>query len=140
MTNSLGTAGAADSNAEQAASPVTSARRNFMATVYRADCRSVLLCSAPASGSSRHHSSPDADPDIPIARAPCGNSLSGILARPMRAVDVIMKKRDGGALDRGEIEFFVKGVTAGSLPDYQAAALLMAIVLRGMTPEETAWL
>jgi pyrimidine-nucleoside phosphorylase len=51
-----------------------------------------------------------------------------------------MKKRDGGALDRAEIEFFVKGVTAGSLPDYQASALLMAILLRGMTPEETAWL
>ena len=58
----------------------------------------------------------------------------------MRAVDIIMKKRDGGALDRDEIEFFVSGVTAGALPDYQASALLMAILLRGMTAEETAWL
>src|SRR5258708_8403401 len=58
----------------------------------------------------------------------------------MRAVDVIMKKRDGGTLAREEIRFFVDGVTAGTLPDYQASALLMAIVLRGMTPEETAWL
>jgi pyrimidine-nucleoside phosphorylase len=58
----------------------------------------------------------------------------------MRAVDVIMKKRDGGALSRDEILFFVTGVTAGTFPDYQASALLMAVVLRGMTPEETAWL
>src|SRR5829696_2063592 len=56
----------------------------------------------------------------------------------MRAVDIIMKKRDGGALSRSEIGFFIAGVTAGTLPDYQAAALLMAIVLRGMTAEETA--
>ena len=56
----------------------------------------------------------------------------------MRAVDVIRKKRDGGTLDRAEVEFFVAGVTGGSLPDYQAAALLMAILLRGMSTEETA--
>jgi pyrimidine-nucleoside phosphorylase len=58
----------------------------------------------------------------------------------MRAVDIIFKKRDGGSLTREEISFFVTGVTAGTLPDYQAAALLMAVVLRGMTAEETAWL
>jgi pyrimidine-nucleoside phosphorylase len=58
----------------------------------------------------------------------------------MRAVDVIMNKRDGGALSREEIRFFVDGVTSGTLPDYQASALLMAILLRGMTAEETAWL
>ena len=58
----------------------------------------------------------------------------------MRAVDLIRRKRDGGALDREQIEFFVKGVTDGSLPDYQASALLMAIVLRGMSSEETVWL
>src|SRR5947208_15664480 len=58
----------------------------------------------------------------------------------MRAVDIITKKRDGGALDRGEIAFFIEGVTSGTLPDYQASALLMAILLRGMTREETAWL
>ncbi len=51
-----------------------------------------------------------------------------------------MKKRDGGALTRDEIVAFVQGVTAGTLPDYQASALLMAILLRGMTPDETAWL
>jgi len=58
----------------------------------------------------------------------------------MRAVDIISAKRDGRTLAREEIRFFVDGVTAGTLPDYQASALLMAIVLRGMTAEETAWL
>ena len=58
----------------------------------------------------------------------------------MRVVDVIAKKRDGDALSREEIELFVNGVTCGTLPDYQASALLMAIVLRGMTIEETSWL
>ena len=56
----------------------------------------------------------------------------------MRAVDLIRQKRDGGALDRAAIDSFVAGVTDGTLPDYQASALLMAILLRGMTPEETA--
>ena len=58
----------------------------------------------------------------------------------MRAVDIILSKRDGRPLSRDEIRFFVDGVTAGTLPDYQASALLMAILLRGMTAEETAWL
>ena len=56
----------------------------------------------------------------------------------MRAVDLIRRKRDGGVLDRADIDRFIAGVTDGSLPDYQAAAMLMAIVLRGMTAEETA--
>jgi pyrimidine-nucleoside phosphorylase len=58
----------------------------------------------------------------------------------MRAVDVIRKKRDGLALDRAEIEAFVAGATSGAWPEYQTSALLMAVVLRGMTAEETAWL
>jgi pyrimidine-nucleoside phosphorylase len=58
----------------------------------------------------------------------------------MRAVDIITKKRDGGALSHSEIGFFITGVTAGTLPDYQVSALLMAILIRGMSPEETAWL
>jgi pyrimidine-nucleoside phosphorylase len=55
----------------------------------------------------------------------------------MRAVDVITQKRDGHALSREAIQTFVDGVTDGSWPDYQAAALLMAIVLRGLNNDET---
>ena len=55
-------------------------------------------------------------------------------------VDIIMKKRDGAALGREEIHFFVTGVTDGTLPDYQVSSLLMAIVLRGMDAQETACL
>ena len=58
----------------------------------------------------------------------------------MRTVDVIRRKRDGGTLRRREIQHFVAGVTDGTIPDYQAAALLMAIVLRGMSADETAQL
>jgi pyrimidine-nucleoside phosphorylase len=58
----------------------------------------------------------------------------------MRFVDAIAKKRDGLALSQDDIEVFVRGVTDGTIPDYQASALLMAIVLKGMTDEETAWL
>jgi pyrimidine-nucleoside phosphorylase len=56
----------------------------------------------------------------------------------VRAVDVIIKKRDGGTLDPAEIRYFVESVTSGTLPEYQASALLMAILLRGMTRAETA--
>ncbi|HET9359679.1 MAG TPA: thymidine phosphorylase, partial [Vicinamibacterales bacterium] len=58
----------------------------------------------------------------------------------MSFADVIARKRDGHALRQEDIEAFVRGVTDGSLPDYQASALLMAIVLKGMTDQETAWL
>src|SRR5215467_11788970 len=58
----------------------------------------------------------------------------------MRFVDVIARKRDGQALSREAIDLFVQGTTDGSIPDYQASALLMAIVLRGMSDQETAWL
>lgn len=51
---------------------------------------------------------------------------------------IIAKKRDGHALSREEITAFVRGATDGSWADYQLSALLMAIFLRGMTPEETA--
>ena len=58
----------------------------------------------------------------------------------MSFVDVIAKKRDGQALSRGDIDQFVQGVTSSAIPDYQASALLMAIVLRGMSEQETFWL
>ncbi len=56
----------------------------------------------------------------------------------MRIVEIIEKKRDGGELTAAEIEHFVRGYTAGEVPDYQAAALCMAIHFQGMTPRETA--
>ena len=58
----------------------------------------------------------------------------------MRAVDIIRAKRDGEALSHEAITAFVRGVTDGSWEDYQASALLMAIVLKGMNAVETGWL
>jgi len=55
----------------------------------------------------------------------------------MRAVEIIAKKRDGEELSRGEIDFFIQGYTRDEIPDYQASALAMAILLKGMTPHET---
>lgn len=55
----------------------------------------------------------------------------------MRAVDIIVKKRDGHALTREEIDFFIQGFTRGEITDYQAAAWAMAVYLRGMTNAET---
>jgi pyrimidine-nucleoside phosphorylase len=54
----------------------------------------------------------------------------------MRIVDIIRKKRDGHELSREEIESFVAGYTCGDIADYQAAAWLMAVVLRRMTKAE----
>jgi pyrimidine-nucleoside phosphorylase len=52
-------------------------------------------------------------------------------------MDVIAKKRDGGELSKEEIAFFVENYTANQIPDYQAAAWLMALFLQGMTDHET---
>ena len=56
----------------------------------------------------------------------------------MRMYEIIEKKRDGYELTDEEIGFFIKGYCEGSIPDYQAAALLMAIFLKGMNGRETA--
>lgn len=56
----------------------------------------------------------------------------------MRMYDIIQHKRDNKELSGEEIQFFVEEYTAGNIPDYQAAALAMAIFFNGMTPEETA--
>lgn len=55
----------------------------------------------------------------------------------MRMYDIIHKKRDGEALTEAEIRNFVEGYTSGDIPDYQAAALCMAIYFRGMNDKET---
>jgi pyrimidine-nucleoside phosphorylase len=55
----------------------------------------------------------------------------------MRAVDIIAKKRDGGELSAAEIDFFIQGFVQGEIPDYQAAAWLMAVYLQGMSRQET---
>lgn len=57
--------------------------------------------------------------------------------RRMRAYEVILKKRDGKRLEGREIEFMIEGYTKGAIPDYQMAAFLMAVFIRGMAPEET---
>ncbi|HQC82834.1 MAG TPA: pyrimidine-nucleoside phosphorylase, partial [Bacillota bacterium] len=58
----------------------------------------------------------------------------------MNMYDIIYKKREGNPLSEEEIRFFINGYTEGSIPDYQAAALLMAIYFQKMTPEETYFL
>ena len=55
----------------------------------------------------------------------------------MNMVDLIQKKKDGAELDAAEIKWFINGYVAGSIPDYQAAALLMAICFKGLSRRET---
>lgn len=56
----------------------------------------------------------------------------------MRMYDIIESKRDGHELSDAQIDFFVQGYTEGSIPDYQASALCMAIFYEGMSEHETA--
>ncbi|MDV2580882.1 pyrimidine-nucleoside phosphorylase [Alkalibacillus haloalkaliphilus] len=58
----------------------------------------------------------------------------------MRMYDIIAKKRDGEALTDEELNFFIEGYTDGSIPEYQASALAMAIYFNGMTEQERATL
>ena len=55
----------------------------------------------------------------------------------MRMYDLIMKKRNGGALSQEEIRYMVNSYTKGEIPDYQMSAMMMAIYFKGMTQEET---
>jgi pyrimidine-nucleoside phosphorylase/thymidine phosphorylase len=57
---------------------------------------------------------------------------------PMRAVDLIRKKRDGGELTSQEIAFLVDGIATGNVKEYQWSAMLMAILWQGMNDNETA--
>ena len=54
----------------------------------------------------------------------------------MRMVDLIIKKREGHALSREEIAFWINGYVKGEIPDYQVSAMNMAILFKGMTEEE----
>ena len=58
----------------------------------------------------------------------------------MRAVDIILKKRDRQELTQAEIEYFVQGFVQGDIPDYQVSAWAMAVMLNGMTARETTFL
>ena len=58
----------------------------------------------------------------------------------MRAVEIIIKKRDKAELSEAEISFLVEGFTDGSIPDYQMSAWAMAVLLNGMTDQETTHL
>ncbi len=56
----------------------------------------------------------------------------------MRMIEIIEKKKNGKQLTKEEIAYFIQGYVSDAIPDYQASALLMAIVLKGMNDEETA--
>jgi pyrimidine-nucleoside phosphorylase len=56
----------------------------------------------------------------------------------MRAVDIIVKKREKGELSKEEISFFIQSFVKGEIPDYQVSAWAMAVVLNGMTARETS--
>ena len=55
----------------------------------------------------------------------------------MRMYDLIMKKRNGGALTEEEIRYMINGFTIGEIPDYQMSAMMMAIYFQGMNESET---
>ena len=59
------------------------------------------------------------------------------MSQAMSAVDIIVKKRDGGELSPAEVEFFIQGYTKGTIPDYQASAWAMAVFFQGMSDAET---
>jgi len=63
---------------------------------------------------------------------------SHIVSNCMRAVDLIRKKRDSGEHSREEIDFLISGYTRGDIPDYQMAAWLMAVWIRGLNLAESA--
>ena len=58
----------------------------------------------------------------------------------MNTVELIIKKRTGKTLSKEEINFLINSYTKGKIPDYQFSALLMAILLKGMTKAETSYL
>ena len=77
---------------------------------------------------------------VPDARRQMSNRSASVTAPPstltMRPLDIIRKKRDGGELSADEIQFLVRAYTNDQIPDYQMAAWLMAVLIRGMTGPE----
>ena len=55
----------------------------------------------------------------------------------MRMYDLIMEKRNGGKLSEEEIRWMIESYTSGEIPDYQMAAMMMAVYFRGMDEEES---
>ena len=58
-------------------------------------------------------------------------------AAPLHMIDILRKKRDGGALSEREIQFVARGAAGGTIPDDQLAAWLMAAWIRGLSLDET---
>src|SRR4030088_2522638 len=74
-----------------------------------------------------------AEPDVTSLRSCYGG-------QPVRPYDLIKAKRDGKPLPPQGIRDFISGYTDGSIPDYQMAAMCMAVYFRGLAPEElSAW-
>ena len=65
-------------------------------------------------------------------------AASSAVGTGLTPVEIIAKKREGEELSAAEVHAFIQQFTAGEVADYQMAAWLMAVCLRGMTPRETA--
>jgi pyrimidine-nucleoside phosphorylase len=76
--------------------------------------------------------------NVNLCTTQSASSSANTPAASIRVVDIIRKKRDGEELSGAEIQALVHGYTCGEIPDYQAAAWLMAALLRGLTRAETA--
>ena len=76
-------------------------------------------------------------PNVALTRQRPGVTLPRHLPNRMRAVDLIRKKRDSGEHSREEIDFLISAYTRGEIPDYQIAAWLMAVWIRGLSRAET---
>jgi len=76
-------------------------------------------------------------PSVALTRKFRGVTLPRYLPNRMRAVDLIRKKRDAAEHSREEIDFLISGYTRGDVPDYQVAAWLMAVWIRGLSRAET---
>ena len=120
---------------EDVAADAPDRRRRRSASRRRAACarprtRSKMAQAGREPASARRRSVAIVTGDRPTARR---RATDAVLP-----VQLIRKKRDGGALDDAEIRAFIAGVTDGTIPDYQVAAMLMAIFFRGLDDRELA--